>query len=115
MNSNTEEFLNFWKNYQFPDVKPIFFRLYYNDQGEPVTYTMEDLPGKYIEITAEQFSLSDPHVIVKNEQIIKLNVESTSKLIPDSTGTPCAIDDVAVVVDSSEPHVKWNLKKYVNS
>jgi hypothetical protein len=113
--NNNEIFEDFWKTYVWPEPSPIFYRLYYNDAGEPIAYSMEDQPGKYIEITAEQFAVSDPHVRVKNGQLIKLTSRTVSKLIPAADGTSCYISNVAIVVDDTAPNQKWKLKNYDNS
>jgi hypothetical protein len=36
--------------FDVPVTRPIFYRAYYNDQGWVECYTMEDLPGNYIDI-----------------------------------------------------------------
>lgn len=113
--NNNEIFEDFWKTYTWPEYVPVFYRLYYNDAGEPVAYSMEDQPGKYIDITPEQFAASDPHVRVRNNQLVKSNAASVRKLIPDDNGTPCAVDNVAIVVDAAQPNQKWKLKNYDNS
>ena len=46
-----EEFLDFWNNYKWTDHPPVYYRLYYSDEGEPLFYSHDDLPGKYIDIT----------------------------------------------------------------
>ena len=112
--NNNEIFEDFWKTYVWPDDKPIFYRLYYNDQGVPVSYSMEHMAGKYVDITPEQFAASDPHVRVKNGKLIKLATGTVSKLIPAADGTPCAVDNIAIVT-TSQHNQKWKLKNYDNS
>jgi hypothetical protein len=114
MDENTQNFLEFWDTYIWPESKPVFFRLYYDDAGHPLCYSMEDHAGKYIEITAEQYAESSGRVTVKNGKLVKQHQTRTSKLIPADTGTPCHPDDVTIVVDS-ELNQKWNLKTYDNN
>jgi hypothetical protein len=114
MDENTRNFLNFWNNYTWSKVKPVFFRLYHDNQGYPVCYSMEDLPGQYIEITAEQYAESSDRVVVRNGQLIRLYQARTSKLIPAESGTPCHPTDITIVVDA-EPNQKWKLKNYDNN
>jgi hypothetical protein len=113
--NNNEIFEDFWKSYVWPEPAPIFYRLYYNDAGEPIAYSMEDQSGKYIEITAEQYAASDPHVRVKNGQLVKPTSRTVSKLKPAADGTPCHTSNVAIVVDDTAPNQKWKLKNYDNS
>ena len=48
---NAEEF---WAIlHAMPEPQPVSWRLYYDESGEPVTYSMEELPGTYIEVDAE--------------------------------------------------------------
>lgn len=114
MDNNTI-FEEFWKNFNWPTEQPIFYRLYYNDSGEPLCYTMEDLPGKYVEITADQFRDSNPHVRVRNGKLIKLEHYTTRKLTPSTGGTCCHPDNIAVVVPESESNIKWKIKNHDNS
>ena len=110
MNETTE---NFWLalTEPVPDSAPIFFRLYYNECGEPVSYSMEDLPGNYIEIDAETYQRSRSNVRVVDGKLVPVVYKRpVSKLKPSTTGTPCSIDNVSVVVAEDQPHIKWSLK-----
>lgn len=88
-------------------VKPqeIFFRLYYDDAGELICYSMEDLPEKYIEISAEQFAQSDRHIYIKDAKIHKKRLVSIGKLVPTSDPTGTDITDV-------RSNVQWEMKTY---
>jgi hypothetical protein len=114
MDENTRNFLEFWETYTWPEIKPIFFRLYYDEDGYPLCYSMEDLPGNYIEITAGQYAESDYRVRVRNGQLVKQQQVRTSKLAPSQTGTACCPEDVTIVTDT-EPNQKWKLKNYDRS
>lgn len=94
-----------------PEPEPVFWRLYYNEQGEPVTYSMEDLPGTYIEVDAETFARSPFNVRVKDNKLIELT-KAVHKLMPSSTGVPCHPDNVAIVVSDNQPHQRWSMKIY---
>jgi len=107
-----QDLLDFFNNFQWPEEKTISYRLYYSDSGRPVCYTMDNLPGNYIEITAEEFKNSDPHVKVKNGQLVKLAIRYSEKLVLSDHGVPCATSDVTVVVGEHEPHQKWSLNLY---
>ena len=106
---NAEEF---WAIlHAMPEPKPVFFRLYYDDQGRPITYTMEDLPGTYIDINAETYARSPLNIRVQNGQIVELK-QTVQKLMPADTGTPCHPDNVAIVVPETEPHQRWSMKTH---
>jgi len=110
MNETTE---NFWTAWAEPvkESAPIFFRLYYNERGEPVSYSMEHLPGNYIEIDAETYTRSSRLVQVINGKLVHvIPKKPTSKLKPGFAGTPCLPDNVSVVVPAHQPHIKWSLQ-----
>ena len=100
------EFLEFWNNYQWTDIKPVHYRLYYDDTGLPLFYSHEDLPGKYIDVTPEQFALQDRSVKVVNGKCIRRRTVWMTKLVPADSGTLCHSQDVAVVV-SDYPGQYW--------
>ena len=77
---NEEEF---WANYKPVEIKPILYRLYYNDQGLPLFYSQEDLPGKYVDVDHETYVNPPKHVrIVDGKlQVLKINLILTFTLI----------------------------------
>ena len=96
----------------FAEPKPVFYRLYYNEQGRPLFYSMEDLPGTYIEVDAETFARSNTNVRVRNGKIVEVTWQTTARLEPSNTGTPCHPQDVAIVVDINTPHQCWSKQTY---
>ena len=103
---------NFWKAWIEPvdPPKPIFYRLYYDSQGHPVCYTMEDLPGTYIEIDQATYAQSSLNVRVVNDQVQIIKKGSmVSKLQPCEQGTSCDPRDVCVIIDKHHPHTNWNI------
>ena len=106
---NAEEF---WAIlHAMPEPPPVFFRLYYNELGEPITYSMEDLPGTYIDVDPETYARSPQNVRIKNGQLIELK-SAVRRLAPADTGTACYPDNVAIVVPATEPHQRWSMKTY---
>lgn len=106
-----EEFWAIWQAVEKP--KPLIYRLYYDENGLPLFYTMEDLPGNYIDIDQTTYHLSPSNVKVVNGKLIHLNNNILSKLVPGDYGTACDPRDICVVVDPQTPHLKWSIKKYV--
>lgn len=98
---------------QMPEPQPVFFRLYYDEQGHPLFYSMEDLPGTYIEVTAEQYACNSFRVRVREGKILPVTWQTAHKLTPGTTGTQCHKQDVAVVVDKTGTY--WSKKVYEQS
>lgn len=98
-------------NITWPDPKPIFYRLYYDENGLPLFYSMEDVPGNYIEIDQPTYARNATNVRVRNGQIVEVTWKTTNKLVPGPTGTSCHRQDVAVVV-TTDPNIKWSKQTY---
>jgi len=97
-----------------PEPQPVFYRLYYDDTGVPLFYSMEDLPGNYIELTQEQYAQGKSNIRVRDGQIVELTWTTSSKLVPGETGTPCDPRDVAVVTNTG-PTTYWSKRIYEQS
>jgi hypothetical protein len=86
-----------------------FFRLYYDEQGYPLFYSMEDLPGNYIEI--DQAIWTNPGAVrVIDGKLTWIKKSLVHKLVPGNVGTACHPGDVAVVVDDAKSNIKWSVK-----
>jgi hypothetical protein len=107
-----QEFLEFWRNYQWTDLKPVHYRLYYDDAGLPLFYSHEDLPGKYIDVTPEQFALQDWSVKVIDEKLVRQRTVRMTKIVPATSGTLCHINDATIVV-ADQPGQYWKKKENV--
>lgn len=110
-NATTDNFLKAMSEFKWPDPAPVTFRLYYNDDGSFKCYSMEDLPGKYIEVDQETYVLARGNVRVINSKLHIIEPAVTiQKLQPNtSTGTPCHVADVCIVVALDQPHIKWDI------
>ena len=96
----------------FAEPKPIFYRLYYDAQGVPLFYSMEDVPGTYIEIDQATYNRNASNVRVRDGKIVELTWKTTARLEPSNTGTPCHPNDVAIVVDQTQSHQCWSKQTY---
>ena len=72
-----QEFLEIWLTR--PDPKPIFYRLYYQDDGTLLYYSMEDLPGKYIDIDLATYQQYRSNVRVVDGKLLVIPTVNTIK------------------------------------
>ena len=94
-----------------PNTVPLTYRVYHDAEGQLLFYSMDQLPGNYIEIDAATFGRSPSRVRVINGQLIETKWRTVNKLTPDAAGTRCHPKDMAVVV-STEPYSAWSKKTY---
>lgn len=98
-----------------PEPEPIFYRLYYDESGVPLFYSMEDVPGTYIDIDQAVFARGASNIRVRDGKIVELTWQVVSRLEPSDThGTPCHPQDVAVVVAPDQSHQCWSKQTYEN-
>lgn len=110
-NETTENFLQVMATFKWPDPVPVVYRLYYDTDGSPLCYTMDDLPGKYIEVDRETYINHTWNVRVVDEklQIVPIT-KKVNKLTPSVfDGIACHTQDICVVVKPDEPHTKWTM------
>jgi hypothetical protein len=93
----------------WPDPVPVAYRLYHDDQGLPLFYSMDTVPGTYIEITQEQYNANSMWVRVVDGKLVERRWQTSAKLAPGETGTPCHPQDVSIVFETGIP---WSLKTY---
>ena len=103
----------FWSIlHNMPEPLPVSYRLYHDDQGWPLFYSMETVPGTYIEIDQTTFARGASNVRVRDGKLIEITWATTTKLVPGNSGSPCHPDNVAVIVTEDQPHTKWSKKTY---
>ena len=110
MSELTEQ--EFWSILQaVPEPNPVFYRLYYNDDGTPIIYSMEQLPDNYIEVDQQTYVLAPFNVRVVDGKLVHIKPIITVKKLQPNTinGTACDPRDVGVVVDVDRPHTKWTI------
>jgi hypothetical protein len=97
-------------NWQQPEARQEF-RLYYDDTGNVLHYSMEDLPGNFLVIDRLTFDQQRFDIKIKDGKIAKLNHPASWKLAPADHGTPCYPTDVSIVVsDNAENKQYWEVK-----
>lgn len=99
---------------QAPQAQPASYRLYHDTHGNPVAYSMDPLPGDYIEVDATTYAVAPFNVRVINGTLHHIQpCKVIRKLEPHTPdGTPCHVNDVCVVVAPDQPHTKWNMTEH---
>jgi hypothetical protein len=95
-----------------PEPQPVKYLLYHDDQGHPLFYSMEVVPGTYIEIDQATFACGATNVRVRDGQLVEITWSTTAKLVPGNSGSPCHPDNVAVIVAEDQPHIRWSKQTY---
>jgi hypothetical protein len=107
-----ESMTDFWKEVEglLEPMQPpnIFYRLYYDDNGHVLFYSMEDLPGNYIEIDRDTFVLGPLNVRVRAGKIVEVT-RISNKLTPGTSGTMCHKTDISVITTTGQ---YWTMKNY---
>jgi len=103
---NEEEF---WAALQPIETKPVFYRLYHDEQGFPLFFSQEDLPGKYIDLDQSTYNTPHTHIRVIDGKLVTLDTNVITKITPTEYGVSCHPQDVSIVVDSELPHLNWNI------
>lgn len=86
-------------------------RLYYNDAGQPVTYSQEDLPGNYVVVDQQTFNECRMDVIVKDGKVTRPNmITEFRKLVPGDEGVETLVEDVTIVGQGQH----WKTKYYAD-
>ena len=109
-NKTTENFWEAWSGFQWPEPVVPSYRLYYNDNGTPKCYSMDRMPDKYVEVDAETFALQPWNVLVVEGKLTFVQPKiQVQRLSPNQlAGTRCHPQDICVVVQEQQPHIKWN-------
>ena len=106
--ATTDNFFEAWAAWDRAEPPPVFFRLYHNELGEPLFYSMEDLPGNYIEIDQPTYARQSYDVRVVDGKLHTVErSKNIARLTPSMDGTPCHPNDVCVVVSEDRPNIKW--------
>lgn len=95
-------------------VKPEF-RLYYDEMGKVLFYSMENISGNYIVVDKQIFAEARYDWKVIDGKLTKYVPGITiSKLKPDeSQGMSCAKEDISIIVDENYNNIqKWKLTSY---
>lgn len=108
MDDNTRIFLEFFKNYKWPEFHPISYRLYHDDQGLPLFYSTEDLSGQWIEISHQDYEMRDEKVRVVDGKLKHLPAAAAKRMYVADFGVACHPEDITIVVTDDQPHQCWS-------
>ena len=87
------------------------FRLYYDSEGNPVTYASEDLPGDYLVVDQDTYSQGRYDIRIVDGEIVPLrDFVYYNKMIPSDSGTACHPDNALLVEPESTSF--WSTKTY---
>lgn len=113
----TENFFKIWQmaGEASTQAKEPEYRLYHDEQGFPLFYSMEECPGSYVVVSKETYTRSPKQVRVIEGKLKKYEYHIAKKLVPGTVGTCCDPTDICLVVDHTKPHIKWSLKQVDNS
>lgn len=113
MDETTKNFWKAWQEWDRTPPPPLYFRLYHDQDGNPICYSREDQPGTFIDVTPMDFALADMNVQVVKGQLVRIRpVMTVNKLTPSDTGTACHPQDVTVVVSEHIVHRCWRAQAH---
>lgn len=102
--------------FEAPKVDPVEFRLYYNDNGEVISYTCEKPEGNYIVIDRQTYAEMRFDLRIIDGKISRVNPNAiVHKLMPDLIeGMATEKEDMSIIVDESitKNFKKWKLVSY---
>lgn len=105
-----DEFTKALAQVKWPEPFVPRYRIYYDPgTGNILDYTMDDLPGTWIEVDRETFHLHRFDRKVRDGRLMAPRPQIT-KLRPDTQGTACDPSDITVVVDPGTHHIKWSMR-----
>ena len=86
-------------------------RLYYDDAGQPVTYSQEDLSGNYIIVDQQTFNECRMDVRIVDGKVTRPNmITEFRKLVPSDEGVETLVEDVTIVGQGQY----WKTKYYAD-
>jgi len=105
-----EEFFGIINSQPKIEFKKPEYRLYYDENGLPLFFTSQDLPGNYVVVDQQTYLHAPGHIRVVKGQLKTFNLMLGKKLVPSTAGQACDPRDVCVVVSEDQPHTRWHLK-----
>ena len=92
-------------------VRKLEFRLYYDTEGNPVTYASEDLPGDYLVVDQHIYAQGRYDIRIIDGEIVPLkDFVYYNKMIPSDSGTACHPNNALII--EPESTACWSTKTY---
>lgn len=91
-------------------VQQMEYRLYHDDQGQPLFYSMQDLPGRYITVDANTYAQGRYDIRVINGQIKLPTRSRPGKIKPADSGVACHPTNAMIIKSDSTCY--WKLQNY---
>lgn len=110
MDETTQAFFQALNNTVWPENKPRLYRLYHDDSGRPLFYSQEDLPGKYIDVTPDQYLQGRLDVVISGNEIHRIKKKTVRKLVKSDSGACCHPADITIITAPNQSHTKWKLE-----
>jgi hypothetical protein len=104
-----QEFFNALRAMPLPE--PVIYRLYHDDAGHLLFYSMEDLPGLWVEIDQAFYARSPHRVRVIDGRVHELEWRQSMKIRPGQTGISCHPEDVTIIYDDPNAQ-RWAMTAY---
>jgi hypothetical protein len=99
--------------WEAPKIIPPEFRLYYDEKGNVICYSCQQLEGNYIVIDALTYAIARPDVRIIDGKISTVAPDAVVyKLMPSDEGKACAKEDISIISDGSIETTKWKLRIY---
>lgn len=102
--------------FEAPKIIPPEFRLYYDEStGKVLFYTCDKPEGSFITIDRQTFVEARQDIRVINGKISRVKPNQVIvKLMPDTEGTRCSIEDISIVLptNSKLKSQHWKLHIY---
>jgi hypothetical protein len=98
-----------------PTKKISEHRLYYDADGVPLHYTMEESEGQYIVVDSDTFAQCRFDIRVIKGKIISLyDLNNKPKMLrrtsnDSNTATTTHIEDMTLITDKDSPHIFWDV------
>jgi hypothetical protein len=86
------------------------YRVYFDDEGALLFYSMEDLPGNYVVVDRDFYAGSPTNVRLRDGKLVVINMSTSVKLVPSTSGVSCDARDITVISQHA-PCRKW-IKHY---